>query len=38
VALAVLARNIQILGDLLQKKEIKRLRRQKKKESNAANA
>lgn len=36
VALAVLARNIQILGDLLQKKEIKKLRRQKKKESNAA--
>jgi hypothetical protein len=36
VALAVLARNIQILGDLLQKKEVKRLRRQKQKESNAA--
>lgn len=36
VALAVLARNIQILGDLLQKKEVKSLRRQKSKESNAA--
>jgi hypothetical protein len=35
VALAVLARNIQILGDLLQKKEIKSMRRQKRKESNA---
>jgi len=36
VALAVLARNIQILGDLLQKKEIKSLRRKKRKESKFA--
>jgi len=36
VALAVLARNIQIIGDLLQKKEVKSLRRQKRKEANAA--
>jgi len=30
VALAVVARNIQIVGDLLQKKEVKKLRRKKK--------
>jgi len=36
VALAVVARNIQILGNMLQKKEIKRLRRQEKMERKAA--
>jgi hypothetical protein len=36
VALAVVARNIQILGHLLQEKEIKRLRRQEKRQLKAA--
>jgi transposase, IS5 family len=36
VALAVVARNIQILGHLLQQKEIKRLRRQEKRQLKAA--
>jgi len=36
VALAVVARNIQILGDMLQKKDLKKLLRQEKKERIAA--
>ena len=36
VALAVVARNIQIVGDLLQKKEVKRLQREKRKKLKAA--
>jgi IS5 family transposase len=36
VALAVVARNIQILSNLLQQKELKRLRRQEKKAQKAA--
>lgn len=36
VALAVVARNIQIIGHMLQQKEVKRLRRQEKRERKAA--
>ena len=36
VALAVVARNIQIVGDLLQKKDVKRLQREKRKKLKAA--
>jgi len=36
VALAVVARNIQIVGDLLQKKEVKKLRSEKKRKQKAA--
>ncbi len=36
VALAIVAHNIQIIGDLLQKKEVKRLRRQEKSARKAA--
>jgi hypothetical protein len=36
VALAVVARNIQIVGELLQKKEVKRLQREKRKKLKAA--